>query len=124
VGAVAAETARMLACDAAVTRVVMNGPSQVLDTGRATRTVSPAQRRALVARDGGCRGCGAPPAWTQAHHIQHWASGGPTDLANLVLVCWTCHDNLHHRRWTLTRGPDTRWTLNPPLSLARRGGGP
>ncbi len=116
-GAVCTETARMLACDAAVTRVVMAGVSQPLDVGRASRTVTAAQRRALTARDGCCRGCGAPPGWCVGHHIVHWANGGATDLANLVLLCWTCHDNVHHRGWTLKPGSDQRWTLQAPARL-------
>jgi hypothetical protein len=31
-----------------------------------------------------------------AHHIRHWEDGGPTELANLVLVC-PFHHRLHHR---------------------------
>ncbi len=119
-GAVCTETARMLACDAAVTRVIMAGVSQPLDVGRASRTVTAAQRRALITRDGCCRGCGAPPGWCVAHHIVHWVNGGATDLANLALLCWTCHDNVHHRGWTLKQDSDRRWTLQPPASLGRQ----
>ncbi|MGH8908383.1 MAG: DUF222 domain-containing protein, partial [Egibacteraceae bacterium] len=86
-GAISGETARRLACDAAVSRVIVNGPSQILDAGRATRTVTPAQRRALTVRDKGCVGCQAPAAWCEAHHIVPWANGGPTDLINLTLLC-------------------------------------
>src|SRR5688500_3580323 len=65
------EAARRLACGAAVARVLTAGPSQILDVGRATRTVPAALRRALVVRDGGCVGqdCAMPPIWTDAHHI-------------------------------------------------------
>ena len=84
---VSAETSRRLACDA--TRVVMHhaGDGQVLDVGRRTRTIPPALRRALQARDWGCRfpGCGVRHA--QGHHLHHWANGGPTRLANLALLC-------------------------------------
>jgi hypothetical protein len=59
-GAICGETARRLACDAGVCRVITNGPSQILDAGRSTRTVTPVQRRALAVRDGGCVGCRAP----------------------------------------------------------------
>ncbi|MGH8906616.1 MAG: HNH endonuclease, partial [Egibacteraceae bacterium] len=105
---------RRLACDAAVSRVIVNGPSQILDAGRATRTVTPAQRRALVVRDGGCVGCRAPAAWCEAHHIVPWAVGGLTDLSNLTLLCSVCHGNVHERRWRLAREPDGRWRLHPP----------
>ena len=60
-GAICGETARRLACDAAVCRVITNGASQVLDVGRAVRTVTPAQRRALVVRDQGCVAAAPPP---------------------------------------------------------------
>ncbi|MGH3799576.1 MAG: DUF222 domain-containing protein [Pseudonocardiaceae bacterium] len=45
---------RMLACDAAVIPVVLGGQGQPLDLGRAVRTVTPAMRRAVAARDRGC----------------------------------------------------------------------
>ncbi|MGH8905336.1 MAG: DUF222 domain-containing protein [Egibacteraceae bacterium] len=113
-GAISGETARRLACDAAVSRVITNGPSQILDVGRATRTVTPAQRRALVVRDKGCVGCQAPPAWCEAHHIVPWAVGGLTDLTNLTLLCSVCHGNVHERRWRLAQQADGRWRLHPP----------
>jgi hypothetical protein len=82
----------------------MNEPmDEPLDVGRATRTIPPAIRRALILRDGGCAfpGCTRPPRWTDAHHIQHWADGGPTKLTNLVLLCGHHHDTIHHTPWTV-----------------------
>jgi hypothetical protein len=114
-GAISGETARRLACDAAVSRVITNGPSQILDAGRTARTVTPAQRRALAVRDRGCVGCRAPVAWCEAHHVVHWLDLGPTDLSNLVLLCIRCHHNVHERRWRLAREFDMRWRLHPPL---------
>jgi hypothetical protein len=136
VGPLAAATARRLACDATLTRVLVtrhrrdhpagesdlqypapdlngDGPAgdpatdlatrlraamgllppvlggarpEPLEVGRATRVVAPAQRTALMVRDGGCRfpGCDRPLAWCDAHHLRHWLHGGPTDLGNLV----------------------------------------
>ena len=49
------ETARRLTCDSAVVRIVRGAKSEVLDVGRKTRTIPPAIRRALWARDKGCR---------------------------------------------------------------------
>jgi hypothetical protein len=87
---VPAETSRRLAC--AATRVEMRHGADggVLDVGRRTRTIPPALRRALEARDRGCRfpGCGVRRA--QGHHIHHWANGGPTRLTNLALLCRLC----------------------------------
>ncbi|MFN8035192.1 MAG: DUF222 domain-containing protein [Acidimicrobiia bacterium] len=94
-----AETARRLACDAGVSRIITNGSSRPLDVGRRTPTVPPSIRRALITRDGGCThpGCDRPPEWTDAHHRVHWADGGPTSLENLVLLCRTHHRLVHEQ---------------------------
>lgn len=79
--------ARRLACDARLVHVHVDGDGSPLDIGRATRTVPPSLRTALRVRDGGCGfpGCGATSAyWTDAHHLVHWADGGPTSLDNLT----------------------------------------
>jgi 5-methylcytosine-specific restriction endonuclease McrA len=103
---VSAETSRRLACDA--TRVVMRhaGDGDVLDVGRRTRTIPPALRRALQARDRGCRfpGCGVRHA--QGHHIHHWANGGPTQLDNLALLCRRHHRAVQEEGYAMTRDSD------------------
>ena len=84
-------------CDCEITRVLMAGESEVLDVGRATRTVGRAQWNALVARDGGCTtpGCNAPPERCEAHHRRRWGEGGPTEINNLELKCWRHHREEH-----------------------------
>lgn len=96
-GPIHPETARRLACDASVSRIITRGRSEPLDVGRRTPVVPVALRRAVVARDRGCRfpGCDRPHAWCDAHHIVHWADGGPTALSNLVLLCRPHHRLLH-----------------------------
>jgi hypothetical protein len=91
------EDARMLACDADVSRVITAGASAVLDVGRTTRSISPAIARAVVARDRHCThpGCSAPPWACQIHHIVHYAHGGETRVENLRLLCWFHHRQLH-----------------------------
>ena len=144
------EACRRLACDGAVTRVLVTrhpttpptttraptarpggpaagggdpappgpwwAPTQPLEVGRTSRVVTAAQRAALVVRDGGCAvaGCDRPPAWCEAHHLRHWLHGGPTDLANLALVCRAHHRAVHEGGWRLTRDPDGRLTATPP----------
>ena len=114
VGSVCGETARMLACDASITRVLTRGPSQIVDVGRATRVVSATQRRALAVRDRGCIGCRAPAGWCEAHHITFWGEGGETNLDNLALVCHGCHREIHLCGRRPIRGLDGRWALSPP----------
>ncbi|MGH3665418.1 MAG: HNH endonuclease, partial [Egibacteraceae bacterium] len=77
------------------------------------RDPTPAQRKAVIARDRHCVGCGAAASACQIHHIRHWGRGGRTDLANLVLACWTCHHNLHHNDWAVVRRPDGRYRAGP-----------
>jgi HNH endonuclease len=89
---------------------------QPLDVGRTSRVVTPAQRQALAVRDGGCvfPGCSRPLVWCEAHHVWHWLDGGPTDLANLVLLCRAHHRAVHEGGWHLARGPDGEVTATPP----------
>jgi hypothetical protein len=115
--------ARRIACDAQVIPAVLGGDSEILDLGRGRRTASAAQRRALRLRDGGCvgEGCDRPPAWCEPHHIVHWADGGPTDIGNLVLLCTTHHELVHHGGWTV-RFTGSRAAMHPPR--AATGAGP
>jgi hypothetical protein len=52
-------------------------------------------RRALEARDRGCRFPGCGLRFTDAHHVKHWADGGETSLRNLVLLCRRHHRAVH-----------------------------
>lgn len=80
---------RRLCCDADLMPAVLGSQSEVLDVGRTERLVTPAIRRALTLRDGGCTfpGCDKPDEQCEAHHIQPWWAGGSTSLENLVLLC-------------------------------------
>jgi hypothetical protein len=100
VGPVSGEAARRLACDASVMRVVLGGRSEPLDVGRRSHVVSPSIRRAVIVRDRRCRfpGCDRPHTWCDAHHVVHWADGGPTSLSNLVLLCRSHHRLIHRPR--------------------------
>src|SRR5882762_1273917 len=103
---VSAETSRRLACDAS--RVVMrhDGDGRVVEVGARTRTIPPALRRALHARDRGCRFPGCGGRFTQGHHLRHWAQGGPTTLSNLALLCRRHHRAVHEEGYQVARGPD------------------
>ncbi|CAN5732504.1 HNH endonuclease signature motif containing protein [soil metagenome] len=102
VGPIDSATVRRLACDASVTRIVLGPRSEPLDVGRKTSVVPPAIRRAVVARDRRCRfpGCDRPHSWCDAHHVVHWADGGGTSVANLVLLCRR-HHRLTHERFSV-----------------------
>lgn len=114
VGPVSPATARQLACDAELTDVVVDRNHDVLDVGRAHPHPTTRQWTALAARDRGCIGCHAPVSRCQAHHITYWSHGGPTDLANLCLLCWSCHHRVHHHDWTVTHTTHGGFALQPP----------
>jgi hypothetical protein len=108
------EWARRMSCDANVSRIITGPRSEILDAGRATRCFTAAQIRAIVARDRHCRwpGCDRPPAWSEAHHIRHWADGGPTSVDNAVLLCGRHHDRVHHHRHAVVIRPDGTRTID------------
>jgi hypothetical protein len=99
VGPIDPAVARRVVCDASIRRVVLAGPSEPLDIGRRTPVVPPAMRRAVIVRDRHCRfpGCDRPHTWCDAHHVVHWADGGPTALPNLALLCRRHHRMVHKR---------------------------
>jgi uncharacterized small protein (DUF1192 family) len=116
VGPVARATIERLLCDSAVRRVLTDSAGEVLDLGRRSRLASPAQRRALAHRDQGCvfPGCDRPPYQCDAHHLVA-PPNGPTDLANLALLCRRHHVLVHEKRWRLGRNAETgRFEARPP----------
>lgn len=106
-------------CDARYARLVINAAGEMLDLGRLTRDIPRALRKWLHLRDGGCRvaGCDKPAHATDAHHIQWWRHGGPTDRNNLVLLCAFHHYLIHTRGWTITMDDQWHVTLTSPDRL-------
>ena len=95
---------RYLTCDATC-EVWFQRHGQPIGARRTTRMINRRLRRALEHRHPTCAvpGCGATRG-LHAHHIRHWEDGGPTELANLVLVC-PYHHRLHHRGVITITGP-------------------
>jgi hypothetical protein len=102
-------------CDAVLEAVLVGRTGDVLNLGRRQRTVSTHQRRALIARDGGCviPGCHAPGAWCDGHHAQWWSKGGRTDLDNLALLCPRHHADVHAGIWSLDVRDGLPWARPP-----------
>ena len=132
-------TVRFGLCCAAVTPVLVrqdptgflgriaDTPAEPLAVGRSLRLATAAQRRALRQRDGGCviPGCAVAAPYTQPHHVVPWAMDGPTDLDNLVSLCWVHHRQTELGRWRFTRRhtgqpqppgtlEHTAWWITPP----------
>ena len=104
----------LLSCNAALTGVLYDTAGTPLWRGTTKRTATAAQLRALIARDGGCIGCHIHPALCQAHHIRPVSQGGPTTIANMALLCWHCHNKVHHNQWAVRRR-NGRLVLEPPI---------
>jgi hypothetical protein len=114
-GPVSTALAQQMCCDAAVQVVATSRNGDILDAGRTRRLPTPRQRAAVIARDRHCVGCQAPVSHCQIHHIRWWGRDhGPTDLDNLVLVCWRCHTHIHQLGWQITQDTTGRYQTGPP----------
>ncbi|MDE0653249.1 MAG: DUF222 domain-containing protein [bacterium] len=115
-----------IALEADILPALFDTKGQPLWLGHKTRTASVAQRVALAIRDRGCVICGAANSYCQAHHVLHWADGGPTDIDNLCLLCSDCHHKqIHELGAQLVRAPDGKLSLElpsnrPPAPKRRR----
>ena len=114
-----AESARRIACDAGAARVMKGADESrsatpVRGLGRKTRTVPPSVRRALEARDRGCRFPGCRLRFTDAHHIVHWADGGESGLHNLILLCARHHRAVHEGGFRVCTDRDAKAVFFSP----------
>ena len=103
---VSAQMSRRPTCDASSVVMTHAGDGRVLDVGRKTRTVPPAIRRALTARDRRCRFPGCDAYHCDAHHVRHWADGGATRLDNVAFVCRHQHRAVHEEGFTVELGDE------------------
>ena len=101
-------------CNARITGVVFSGEGVPLWHGHTKRLATKAQMNALRTRYGACGGCGADMWVCQGHHVEAVLRGGPTNIDNMMLVCWACHQKIHHHGWREV--PDGRglYTIVPP----------
>ncbi len=113
--ALAIDTARRLGCDGALVGLVEDSDGEPLSVGRKTRAIPTAIRRALNARDGGCRfpGC-THTRFTEGHHIEHWANGGETRLGNLITLCSFHHRLVHEGGFGLRVTDDGLFVFSKP----------
>lgn len=104
---ITSDTVRRLGCDGRVQLFVKRPDGEAFGVGRATRKLPAWLRRHVKERDAGCRfpGC-THYRWLHAHHIRHWADGGPTDAPNLVMLCGYHHRLVHDAGWTMNAHSD------------------
>ncbi|MEO6116736.1 MAG: DUF222 domain-containing protein, partial [Pseudolysinimonas sp.] len=113
---VATSTTREIACDGGIRLQLQGDKGEILWEGARQRYFTPAQRRSMAVRDGGCLGpnCTAPPSWCHAHHVVEWEHGGPTDVDNGVLLCSFHHHQLHSGGFQLRMNRGIPEMLAPP----------
>ncbi len=101
-------------CNARIKGVVFSSEGVPLWHGHSKRVATKAQTNALRARYGACGGCGADMWICQGHHVQAVSQGGPTNIDNMMLLCWGCHQKVHLHDWQ--EAPDGRglYTIKPP----------
>jgi hypothetical protein len=116
-------TVERLVCTSGTVPIVFDSRGQVLDLGREQRLFSPQQKLALCARDGGCMapGCNRPASFTEAHHINHFQSGGETNIADGILLCRYHHMLLHNNGWEIEREGAEYWLIPPREVDPQRG---
>ena len=101
-------------CGARIKGVVFSREGLPLWHSHTKRLATKAQMSALRALYGACGGCGADLWICQGHHIKPVSQGGTTDINNMMLLCWACHQKVHHHDWRVM--PDGRglYTIAPP----------
>ena len=106
---------RRLGCDGTVVGIVEGRDGEPLNIGRKTRSDSARDRRAMLARDGGCRfpGCDRT-RFCDGHHVKHWADGGETKLGNLVTFCSFHHTLVHEGGFGVTVTDDGVFVFTRP----------
>jgi hypothetical protein len=123
---ISTRTLERLACDCTISRVLL-ADSMVIDVGKATRVVSAPTWRALRVRDRGCRfpGCDRQVNWSTPHHIIAWSTRrGPTNLPNLVLLCFFHHRLVHEGGWQVVKAGREFRFVPPERVVIRRARGP
>lgn len=117
-----ASFARQIACSGGIQRLVHDDRGRIIELGGPQRVFSAHQRRAIIARDGGCviPGCHVPAAWCEVHHAVGHAQGGPTHTDNGVLLCWFHHRTLETSGWEVRMRDGTPETRAPGWIEARR----
>jgi len=97
------QSVRQFVCTGGTQHVILNQDGKIIQLGSEQRCFTPQQRRAIMARDGGCiiPGCSIPAGWTEIHHVAPAAEDGPTHTDNGVCLCWWHHHMLEISGWQI-----------------------
>ena len=106
--------AERIGCDSSSVTHLLGEHGEPLALGRKTKQWSTAQRRAILARDGGrCRFPGCENRITDVHHHRWWTRGGHTDVSNGWPAC-SRHHTLVHEGYFVTGEPNGALIFHRP----------
>ena len=114
------ETVKRLCCDGQTVVMTETTDGEPLSIGRKSRVVPKGIERAVRARDKNtCRfpGC-SNKRFVDIHHIEHWANGGETALAQLMLLCSKHHTLVHEGGFRIDKDFHDHWTFFRPDGIA------
>jgi hypothetical protein len=96
-------TVKRLVCAGGMQKIVFAETGEILSLDLKQRFFSLGQRKAIIARDGGCviPGCTSPPGWAELHHVVPWYLGGKTNVTNGVALCWYHHHSIDTSGWII-----------------------
>lgn len=99
---------RTLSDDADLVALFTDDNGMPAAMGDSHHPITLAMRRAVTARDQGCRapGCRTPASHCDVHHVIPRHRGGATEVSNLALLCRPCHVRLDRHRWHMWLDPD------------------
>ena len=118
--AVPIESVKRHCCDGHAVVITETSEGEPLGIGRKSRIVPKGIERAVRARDNntccfpGCRN----HRFLDCHHIEHWADGGETDVAKLMLLCTKHHTLVHEGGFSIRKDFLDNWTFFRPDGIA------
>ena len=125
-GMVSSRVVERLACNATITKILLDEKLIPVAVGHTKRHLTRAQRKALNARDGHCRwpGCSRPPRHCDEHHVRWYSVYGTTDLEECILLCSHHHWRVHEGGWRLSLSKDREVVVTAPhMTFLARGPG-
>jgi hypothetical protein len=115
IGPVPVESATELLGEGSLRFIIKEG-TDIRTVTRSSRDLARRTAAALLARDRACvvPGCGKRLGLQGDHCFVDYAKDGPTELANLALLCPAHHDMKTHGGWKITGGPGHWHWIAPP----------
>jgi hypothetical protein len=113
---VSLETVKQLICAGGFETILIGKDGEILQHGLKQRFFTPAQRKAIGARDATCiiPGCTVAARWCEIHHVIPWWRGGPTNVENGVLLCWYHHHSIGTSGWQIRMVKGHPEVMAPP----------